>query len=128
MDAAEYRHTHDKRITLIRTDNRANMRTPNLAALWLAEWEYRRYPGRHRLLIEALGDRHVTRRAILKWRDGTNGMPSWAARAWAAAIERRCNAGLDLVVELRRHADAVDRRPCPGQRLLGARRIKKMGW
>lgn len=78
---------------------------------WIAPWDARRYPGRQRVVIAALG-RWVTPHALNHWRRQCGiHLPSWAARAWADAIELRCQVGMRLVAGLRAHADAMDARP-----------------
>lgn len=78
---------------------------------WLAPWDVRHYPGRQRVVIAALG-RWVTPQTVNHWRSRCGILlPSWAARAWSAAIKLRCEAGLAIAAQLDAHADAMDARP-----------------
>ena len=79
---------------------------------WLAPYSRRTYPGQHRTILSLL-DFRVTFGAVRHWSHGRRSLPSWAARAWADAIESRSRRGLQLVDELRAHADKMDARPAP---------------
>jgi hypothetical protein len=86
------------------------------AALWIAPWDTRHYPGRYRLLVEFLG-RAYTAHGMLHWRRGTTPQPAWAARAWSAAIRARCAVGLAIANDLDAHAAAMEANPPHGANL-----------
>lgn len=96
------------------------------AVLWLAPWRLHFYPGRLRIIGEVFGK--TTRPHVWRWRHGLTPLPSWAARAMADAISLRCAAGMEIVGELRRHAEEMDSKPRqPGAHLRGNSRLRGLG-
>lgn len=91
-------------------------------ARWVAPWHTDHYPGKQRAFLSLLS-RRVTWEAVKHWRAGRARLPRDAAFDLAAALERRCAAGLLLAAELRAYGNSA---LGPREASLGFRRVDEV--